>query len=122
MRIPASLSSEINYSRKLFGAGLDAVQAVGASSEVLARSARGAWFPVVVGAAVGLLTVHFAAGKKKSSRGALVGALAGGAIGFGGAVAWNSREVTSEVLRKAGRNFGAVRNERWLERNPIDYA
>lgn len=124
MKISPSLQSEINYSRKLFEAGFDASDA-GTSSSVLrrefARSARSSWLPVAIGAAVGLLAVHFAR-KSKSGTGSVVGALVGGAIGFGGAVAWNSRDVTSEMLRKAGRNISAVRDERWLEKHPIDYA
>ncbi len=51
-----------------------------------------------------------------------VSALAGGALGFGGAIAWGSRDLTSEVLRKAGKNLSAVRDEHWLEKHPISYA
>lgn len=127
MRLSASLQSEINYSRKLFGAGLNAVSAAGAgrSSEILkqelARSARSAWLPVVMGAAVGLFASRLS-GKSKSGRNALVGALAGGVIGFGSAVAWSSREVTAEVVRNAGKNLSAVRDQHWLEKHPVDYA
>ena len=121
MRISESLQSEMKYSRRLIGA-VRAGQSSRALREELARSARGAWAPVVAGAAVGLLAAYFGGGTKKSGRGVVVGALAGGALGFGGAIAWSSRDTTSKLLRKASKNVSAVRDEHWLEKHPIAYA
>jgi len=52
----------------------------------------------------------------------LVHAVAGGAIGFGLGIAWNCRHLTASIADGALRNVGKVRDERWLERHPIDYA
>ena len=129
MRIPAVLKSEFTYSRKLFEAGLNAAgaSAVGdsARNETLApefaRAARAAWVPAAVGVVVGILGVCLVA-KGRSGRGALAGGLLGGILGFGGGVAWGSREATSVIARRAAKNLGAVRDQRWLEKNPIAYA
>lgn len=131
MRIPASLKSEITYSRKLVEAGLNAANAVrdGAPNETLApefaRAARGAWVPAAIGVAAGILGVRLAA-KSRSGRGALVGALVGGlvggVVGFGGGVAWGSRAATAVIARQAVKNVGTVRDQHWLEKHPIAYA
>jgi hypothetical protein len=126
MRIPASLKSEFTYSRKLFEAGLNAASVGdGAQNETLAReftrAARAAWAPAAVGVAVGVLGVCLVA-KSRSGRGALVGGLLGGVLGFGGGVAWGSREAASAIARRAAKNLGAVRDQHWLEKHPIAYA
>lgn len=121
MHISESLQSEINYSRKLVEAGLDGGRSSAVLRQEFGRSVRSAWLPVVAGAAVGLLAAHFG-GKRKTGRGAVWGALAGGALGFGGSMAWSSRAVTSKVFRTAGKNLHAVRDEHWLEKHPISYA
>jgi hypothetical protein len=124
MNIPTSLKSEIAYSRKLLEAGLDAVTAVrdGAPNQTLApefaRAARDAWLPAAIGTAVGV----FLARKSKTGRGALMGGLLGGAVGFGGAVAWGSRQVTGVIARRAAKNLSAVSDAHWLEKHPITYA
>jgi hypothetical protein len=127
MKLPASLKSEFAYSRKLFEAGLNATGAGGDSARnkalapELARAARAAWVPAAVGVAVGALGVCLAT-KSKSGRGALAGGLLGGIVGFAGGVAWGSREATSVMARRAARNIGEVRDQRWLEKNPVAYA
>jgi hypothetical protein len=126
MRIPASVKSEITYSRKLLEAGLSAANAArdGAPNLALApefaRATRGAWVPAVIGTAVGILGMCLAP-KSRSGRGALVGGLVGGVLGFGGGVAWGSREVTAPLVRQAAKNLGTVRDQHWLEKHPIAY-
>jgi hypothetical protein len=51
-----------------------------------------------------------------------MGGLVGSALGFGGGVAWASRGFTGTAARHAIRGVNNVRDARWLERNPIDYA
>jgi hypothetical protein len=127
MKIPASLKSEITYSRKLLEAGLNAATAVrdGAPNQTLspefARAARGAWAPAAIGAAIGVLGLCLVR-KGRSGRDALVGGLVGGFLGFGGGVIWGSREATAGIARKAARNLGTVRDAHWLEKHPITYA
>jgi hypothetical protein len=127
MKIPASLKSEIAYSRKLFDAGLNAATAVrdGTPNQTLtpelARAARGAWAPAAIGAAIGVLGLCLAR-RGRSGRDALMGGLVGGVLGFGGGVIWSSREAAAEIARQAARNLGTVRDAHWLEKHPITYA
>ncbi len=125
--MPASVKSEIVYSRKLFEAGLNAAVAVrdGAPNQTLAPelvdAVRTACLPAVIGAALGVLTLRLAR-KGRSGRGALVGGLVGAAIGFGGGFGFSLREVTAMIAQGAAKNLGVVRDAHWLEKHPINYA
>jgi hypothetical protein len=48
--------------------------------------------------------------------------LLGGVIGFGAAVAWESRRLSASVAGGALKNIERVRDEHWLTKHPIDYA
>jgi len=43
-------------------------------------------------------------------------------IGFLAAMAWNSRPATRSMASSALREMNRVRDQHWLELNPIDYA
>jgi hypothetical protein len=79
---------------------------------VLAATAMGAG----VGAAAAALN------KRRSKYEFAVKALIGGAVGLGCGLAWASRGYTGSVARGAMRKINDVRDARWLEKNPIDYA
>jgi hypothetical protein len=127
MRMPASLKSEIAYSRKLLEAGLDAAIAVrdGAPNRTLTPelvcAARSAWVPTLIGAAAGVLTLRLA-GKGRSGRDALVGGLVGAAIGFGGGLGFGLRQITAMIAQGAAKNLVVVRDAHWIEKHPINYA
>jgi len=46
----------------------------------------------------------------------------GSLIGFASGLAWESRDLTASIAGNALKNIDKVRDERWLEKNPIDYA
>jgi hypothetical protein len=46
----------------------------------------------------------------------------GSLIGFASGVVWESRDLTASIAAKARTNIDKVRDEHWLEKNPIDYA
>jgi hypothetical protein len=127
MRIPATWKSELDYSRQLMDAGLDAVASVREASPnqkivpEYARAARDSWAPAVVGAAVGILCGYMV---KKSSpaRAALVGGCVGGAIAFGASLTWGSRKTTGAIARQAAKNISKVNDAHWLEKHPVAYA
>jgi hypothetical protein len=48
--------------------------------------------------------------------------LLGGAVGFGAGIVWENRNLVASAARGALRNIDKVRDEHWLEKNPIDYA
>ena len=128
MRIHPSLTSNIAYGKKLVGSGIEGASSAGRQfleeeplGTVLSRAARESWVPAVLGACAGV-AISIWKGKRKLSNGAILGGLVGGALGFSGGIVWGSRNVTGAVMRGAVRNVNATRDERWLERNPIDYA
>jgi hypothetical protein len=48
--------------------------------------------------------------------------LLGGAVGFSARVVWQNRRLVASTARGAWRRIDKVRDERWLEKHPIDYA
>ena len=120
--------SSIDYGKKLLDSGLEGAR----SSEgeflhgeplapFLEESARDALKPAAVGALLGVLG-SFAGKNHKSTSKTLMYGLLGGAIGFGLGMVWGSRRLTATVAVGALRSIGKVRDEHWLENNPIDYA
>jgi len=119
--------SSLDYARKLIDSGL---QGAGYGRErffdteplapFVNHSARRALQGAAVGACIGLLGSRLNR-NGKSSRAMAYGAL-GGAIGFGIGLAWGTRRFTSSVAHGVLDNVNTVRDEHWLEKNPIDYA
>ena len=126
LRIPASVTSDFSYVRRLLEAGLNAATSVPSDAakrstkRERSRAALYVWTSAAIGMAVGASAMYVAR-KGKFGRNALAGALVGGVCGFGGSLAWGSREVTSKMVHDAAKNIGAVRDDRWLEKHPICY-
>jgi hypothetical protein len=57
---------------------------------------------------------------KRSPRLSRTAAFAG--VGFLATLAWSTRNVTSAMARSAAKEIEKVRDEHWLEMNPINYA
>jgi hypothetical protein len=87
----------------------------------LSESVRSALKPAALGACLGVLGSYPGCREKSLGR-ALAYGLLGGVIGFGAAVAWESRSLTASVAGGALENIGRVRDEHWLTMHPIDYA
>ena len=78
--------------------------------------------PGVIGAYVGALGATIGH-RRKPQYGAVLGAsLLGAAIGLSTGMAWGTRRLAGDMARGAKKNIDAVRDARWLEKNPIDYA
>jgi hypothetical protein len=124
MSIASHMTSDIAYSKNLIVAGLDGIASVrnetqgGAFTPALKDAA---WAPTALGAAIGALSTCFDKDRRSMSR-AAIGCLLGGALGFGGGAAWASRRFTGTAAKRALRSVNSVRDARWLERNPINYA
>ena len=73
-----------------------------------------------VGAAVGAATA--ALDNRRSKYELAIKSLIGGAVGLGCGLAWASRGYTGSAARGAIKKINVVRDARWLEKNPIDYA
>jgi len=87
---------------------------------LLWRAATDSWRTAAIGACLGA-----AASAKESEDPLFVmlkGGLIGGAVGLGAGILWNLRAPTGTALKSAMQNVNVLRDERWLERNPINYA
>ena len=123
MRITSLLSSDIAYFKSLIRAGLDGVTS--ARNEMHGVFTPGlkdaAWAPAVLGAGIEVLSTCFGKGRRSVPR-AAIGGLVGSAVALGGGAAWASRRFTGMAARRAMRGVNNVRDARWLEKHPIDYA
>jgi hypothetical protein len=128
MRIHPAVSSNIAYGKRLVGSGIEGASSAGRQileeepiGEVLSRAAKESWKPAVIGACAGMAAAIWKR-DRDPAKGAVLGGLVGAALGFSGGILWGSRNVTGALVRGAAKSVGAARDERWLERNPIDYA
>ena len=128
MKVSEWSKLNIDYGRKLLDSGLEGARAGEGEflhgeplAPFLEESARHALEPATIGVFLGLLGSYAGTEQKLSSKTLLYGLL-GGAIGFGVGVAWSSRRLAASVASSAFRSMGKVRDEHWLENNPIDYA
>ncbi len=115
------------YGRKLVDSALEGARAGegefledGHIAPYLNDSVRSALGPAVIGTCVGILG-SLSNGDHSARRTVACGVL-GGALGFGAALLWESRELTSSVASSAWKNLRKTRDEHWFEQNPIDYA
>jgi hypothetical protein len=125
--------SNVEYARKLASSGLEGAgrgreeflqgEPVG---PFLTEAARQAVGPAVAGACLGALGAGLGrrhpGGNCKSAGRTLAFGLLGGVIGFGAGLAWRTQGLAANIARRSLENTRPVRDERWLERNPINYA
>jgi hypothetical protein len=120
--------SEFEYGRRILNSAVDGARG-GREAFLKGRSLtpflreglRSALKPAVVGASIGVLG-SYPGHRHRSIGRALAFGFAGWAIGLGAGFAWETRGLTARVNSCALRNIGRMRDEHWLERNPIDYA
>jgi hypothetical protein len=120
--------SNVDYGRKLVDSALEGARTGEGEflkeeslASFLGESAQQALAPAAIGACLGALGGYLATGRRSRTR-ALVCALLGGAVGFGAGMIWQSRQLTASVATKSWKSVNKTRDERWLEKNPIDYA
>jgi hypothetical protein len=120
--------SEVKYGRKVLGSGLEGARSGREAflngrpfTTFLGESVRAALKPAALGACIGFLSCYPGNRRRSIGKGLALGWL-GGAIGFGAGIAWTNRRLTASMASDARRNIGRVRDERWLEGHPIDYA
>jgi len=119
--------SDLDYGRRLLNSGWEG--ALSGSEECLhgeplapflGNSARNAVSIAALGACLGLFGSLL--GKRKSAIKAVALGVSGGLIGFSVGLAWESRQLGASAVSGAWKNVSKVRDERWFEKNPIDYA
>ncbi len=119
--------SEVEYGRKVLHSGLAGARSGRETflkgrplTPFLSEAARNAFVPAAVGAVVGVLASQ-PRDQRSACKTIALGFL-GWTIGLGVGVAWQSRGLTACVTNAALQSIGRVRDEHWLQRNPIDYA
>ena len=120
--------SEVEYGRKVLNSGLEGARSGREAflsgrplTPFLSESVRNAWKPAAIGAGIGVLGSCSGSWRKSIGR-VLTFGLLGGAVGFGAGLVWQNRRLVASATRGALRNIDKVRDEHWLEKNPIDYA
>jgi hypothetical protein len=118
------VTDQLTYGRTLVQAGVDGLLTAERSvlsrkpEHYLADSARSAVKAAAVGAGLGLL----ACGIVHRRRGRMAQVFACGMLAFCAEFAWETRALSSELIGHAAKEIAKVRDEHWLESNPIDYA
>jgi hypothetical protein len=122
------VKSNVDYGRRLVDSGLEGARSGQEEflngeplSPFLGKTVRGALRPAAVGVGVGLL-VGYPVSRKKSLASTVLFGLVGGAIGLGLGLAWENRRLSASVAGGAMKSIGKVRDEKWLSKNPINYA
>lgn len=90
-------------------------------SSALAESARASLGLAAIGAVAGLLR-YCLPGRRRRIAETVACSVVGSAIGFVAGFAWKTRDLTESMAHSAVKQMNVVRDERWLDRHPIDYA
>ena len=119
-----SFGSNLAYYRKLAAVSMEGIAA--ARREIETGIFKGpvpslVWAPAAVGGVIGALGAGITRRRNPRFKTAL-GGLAGTLVGFGAGLACASAPLLRPVTRNSVQRINAIRDERWLEKNPIDYA
>jgi hypothetical protein len=122
------LKSDLDYGRKILHSGLEGARSGreaflhGRSLTPFLREALvSAFVPAASGAFLGAWGTY-PRGRDRFARRAIGWSLLGAAVGLCAGAAFASRRLTASVAEGAWKSIGRVRDEHWLEKNPIDYA
>jgi len=129
MSVGSWLNSEMEYGRDLADSGWQGARAAWDSAtqnepvgELFARSVRNSWAPTVMGAGIGAVCALLLRRRKEGNPAvAIAMGVAGGFLGFTAGIAWETREISSEVARGALRKMSTTRDSHWLEKHPISF-
>jgi len=128
MQSDRALGNYLRYGRSLASSGAagmrsgrDAYLDGKPLGSVLSQKARASLGLAAVGACAGLLQC-LVSGRRRRIPASLALGAAGSVIGFFAGFTWKTRDLTSSMVHGAAKSMGTVRDERWLERHPIDYA
>jgi uncharacterized membrane protein YfcA len=110
----------VYYIVDLIHAGMDGAVTAEKTTVVPQDLVRSVLTIAAVGAAVGAATATL--NNRRARYELAMKSLIGGAVGLGCGVAWASRKYAGAMARGAIRKMNLVRDARWLEKNPINYA
>ncbi len=120
-------TTRLAYGRKLMSAGISGVRSGHQSfdpqraSALINSSAEESLKLAAVGACLGMLPAIMMRRRSRGKSAVVFGAF-GGALGFCAGFSWKTRKLSSSLAHSAIHEMQRVKDERWLETNPIDYA
>jgi hypothetical protein len=128
MHVAEWSKSEVEYGRRVLNSGLEGVRSGQEAflhgrpvTPVFRESLCNAWKPAALGACIGMLTSCPRDHHRSLAR-ILTSGLFGGLVGLAAGVVWDTRLLAASAAGGALARIEKVRDEHWLERNPIDYA
>ncbi|MGA2369118.1 MAG: hypothetical protein ACLPPV_15400 [Candidatus Korobacteraceae bacterium] len=123
----APATTRLAYGRRLVNAGISGIRSgrenfdPQRASALVSNSAEESLKLAVVGACLGILPACLMRRRSRLSSALVLGA-AGSALGFCAGFSWKTRKLTSTLAHSAAREVRRVKDEHWLDKNPIDYA
>jgi hypothetical protein len=120
MAADRTMKPGVYYIVDLIHAGMDGAVTAEKTTIVPQTLVRTVLAAAAVGAGVGAAAASM--NNRRSKYELAIKSLIGGAVGLGCGLAWASRGYTGSVARGAMKKINVVRDARWLEKNPIDYA
>jgi hypothetical protein len=120
-------TTRLAYGRKLVSAGIAGVRNGHQSfdpqtaSALINASAEESLKLAAIGACLGMLPAMMIRGRSRH-KSAVVCVAVGSALGFCASFSWKTRKLASSLAHSALHEVHRVRDEHWLETNPIDYA
>jgi hypothetical protein len=128
MEPEGKIRSRLQYGRALVNSGMEGLRHGRVAHlqrqplyGVLSDSARGAIGLAAIGTCAALVGTCLAGRRARNVRAVGYG-VAGSVIGLAVALAWKTRDLTASMGRSALREMNTVRDQRWLQNHPIDYA
>lgn len=128
MNVKAWSRTTVDYGRKLVDSavagmrtGEDEFLVDGRLSPYLANRATRSLAPAAIGAMLGAYCGCLRRERRSAAR-VLTGCILGGLFGFSAGMVWETRYLTESIGANVRKRVQSVRDERWLEENPIDYA
>lgn len=115
------LADKLSYSRSLVQAGVAGFRTAkrpNDRSREFASATRSALKAAAIAAGIGLLASSIGRNPKRAIR----NAFAVGGITFCTDLCWQTRTATNSILAAVRKQVSSVRDQHWLELNPIDYA
>jgi hypothetical protein len=120
--------STVDYGRKLMESTVSGVRVAedqfregGHLAPYFERCARRSTTPATLGVVLGACAGYYSGRSRRVAR-IVAGGILGGLAGFGIGMLWETRQLSQTVGSSVKKNVRQVRDEHWLEQNPIDYA
>ena len=119
-----SMANNLKYGRTILRAGIKGLRRAEESllehdsKQYIADSAREAMISAALGA--GLAAVESEINHRRRRQ--LARILACGSLAFCADFVWRTRNMSSQFMHSAAKEIARVRDQHWLEANPIDYA